>query len=234
MSLWGNIKGKVKKLGSLSQSRSSRVSSGSRDDMSGDSVRRLSRSQEEEEEAHASPAVPRPCLKIRVLMSVDQIVVRTDYEWDALELLKKQSYGHAKRFDKKFLMMTGLRQDMNYAFTAMGWSCFANINEPGSHLLTMEFLSTLHVETIGKETKTHFRFFNEFFEMLPRDFSNALGFSKKCLLEANALTDDLEYDRSAWWNEISDEPMSSKNSIVSIHNPTLRVLAKYLAMVVFS
>ena len=42
-------------------------------------------------------------------MSVDQIVVRTDYERDALELLKKQSYGHAKRFDTEFLMMTGLR-----------------------------------------------------------------------------------------------------------------------------
>ena len=67
--------------------------------------------------------------------------------------------------------------------------------------------------------------------MLPKDFSNALGFSKKCILEVNALTD---YDRSAWWNEISAEPVSSKNSIVSIHNPTLRVLAKYLAMVVFS
>ena len=67
-----------------------------------------------------------------------------------------------------------------------------------------------------------------------RDFSNALGFSKKCTLEATALTEEHDYDRSAWWNEISDEPMSSINIIVSIHNPTLRVLAKYLAMVVFS
>ena len=67
-----------------------------------------------------------------------------------------------------------------------------------------------------------------------RDFSNALGFSKKCTLEANALADELDYDRSAWWNKISDEPVSSKNNIVSIHNPTLRVVVKYLAMVVFS
>ena len=88
MSLWGNIKGKVKKLGSSS-----------RDDMSVDSVRQPSRSQEEDEETPASPAVPRPRLKIRVLTSVDQIVVWTDYERDALELLKKQSNGHAKRFD---------------------------------------------------------------------------------------------------------------------------------------
>ena len=115
---------------------------------------------------------------------------------------------------------------MNRAFTAVGWSRFADITEPGSHLLTMEFLLALHVETVGKETKIHFRFFNEFFEMLPRDFSNALGFSKKCLLEANALTDDLEYGHSAWWNEISDEPMSSKNSIVSIGPQAMVVFSR--------
>ena len=103
--------------------------------------------------------------------------------------MKKQSYGHAKRFDTEFLMMTGLRQDMNHAFTAVGWSCFADITKPGSHLLTMEILSTLHVETVGKETKIHFCFFNEFFEMPIRDFSNSLGFIKKCILEANALAD---------------------------------------------
>jgi len=101
------------------------------------------------------------------LTSIEQIVVQTDYERDALELLKKQSYGHAKRFDTEFLMMTRLRQDMNRAFMAVGWSHFADITEPGSHLLTMEFLSTLHVETIGKETKIHLHFFNEFFEMCP-------------------------------------------------------------------
>ena len=65
-------------------------------------------------------------------------------------------------------MMTGLCQDMNRVFTAVGWSRFADITAQGSHLLTMEFLSTLHVETVGKETKIHFRFFNEFFEMLPK------------------------------------------------------------------
>ena len=151
--------------------------------MSVDSVRQLSQSHEEEEEAPASPAAPRPRLKIRVLTMVDQIVVRIDYERDALELLKKQSYGHAKWFDIEFLMMTGLHQDMNRAFTAVGWSSFADITKPGSHLLTMEFLSTLHVETVGKETKIHFRFFNEFFEMLPKDFCNALGFSKKCIIK---------------------------------------------------
>jgi len=87
--------------------------------MSVDSVRQLSQSHEDEEEAPASPAVPRPHLKIRVLTMVDQIVVRTDYE-RVVELLKKQPYGHAKRFETNFLIMTGLRQDMNRVFTAVG------------------------------------------------------------------------------------------------------------------
>jgi len=97
----------------------------------------------------------------------------------------------------------------------------------------MEFLTTLHVETVGKETKIYVHFFNKFFEMKLRDFSS-VGFSKKYTLQATARTEEHDYDRSEWWNKISDEPVSSKNNIVSIHDPTLRVLTKYLAMVVFS
>ena len=41
-------------------------------------------------------------------------------------------------------------------------------------------------------------------------------------------------DHNSWWSLISDEPVNSKNNIVSIHNPTLRFLAKWLAMVVHS
>jgi hypothetical protein len=33
-----------------------------------------------------------------------------------------------------------------------------------------------------------------------------------------------------WWDTISDDPVGSKNSITSIHNPTLRFLAKWLVM----
>ena len=40
-------------------------------------------------------------------------------------------------------------------------------------------------------------------------------------------------DHNSWWSLISNEPVSSKNNTVSIHNPTLRFLAKWLAMVVY-
>ncbi|RLM85465.1 hypothetical protein C2845_PM04G16080 [Panicum miliaceum] len=70
------------------------------------------------------------------------------------------------------------------------------------------------------------------YELTTKELSVALGFSKKCLLDPNALVKDYHYDRTTWWNEISEEPVSSKNSIVSIHNPTLRLLAKWFCMVV--
>ena len=61
---------------------------------------------------------------------IDQIIVRPDYEQDALELLKKQSFGHAKRFEPDFLITTGLKQDVNRSFTTAVWANFADITEP--------------------------------------------------------------------------------------------------------
>jgi len=113
-------------------------------------------SREDEE----SPAVPRHRLRIRVLTMVEQIVVKNDYEWEALELLKRQNFGHANRFESRFLMKTGLKKDMNNAFTAVGWENFVDIVEPGSQLLTTEFLISLAIEETGAKTKVYLCLFN--------------------------------------------------------------------------
>src|SRR6185503_9902194 len=107
-------KEKVKKALSR-KSRSSRSSSSSRDSMSVDSGHRSHASQEEEE----IPAVPRICFRIGILTMVEQIVVKNDYERQALKWLKSQAYAHAKRFEPRFLIMTGLLQDITQAFTAV-------------------------------------------------------------------------------------------------------------------
>ena len=110
----GKAKERIKRALSKS-SRSSRSSSSSRDTMSIDSGRRTNISRDEEE----PPAIPRPCLRIRILTMVEQIAIKDDYEREALELLKKQNFGHAKRFETRFLIKTGLKQDMNNALTAV-------------------------------------------------------------------------------------------------------------------
>ena len=101
--------------------------------MSVDSSRHTNVSREEEE----PPAVPKPRLRIRVLTMVEQIAVKNDYKREALELLKRQNFGHAKRFESRFLMKTGLKQDMNNAFTAVGWENFVDIVEPDLRLCSL-------------------------------------------------------------------------------------------------
>jgi len=86
-----------------------------------------------EEEEH--PAVPRPRLRIRVLTMDEKIAIKNDYEREALELLKRQNFGHAKRFESRFLMKTGLKQDMNNALTAVGWENFTR-EYSGYHIST--------------------------------------------------------------------------------------------------
>ena len=120
-------------------------------------------------------------------MMIEQIGVKNDCEREALELLKKQNFGHAKRFDTHFLMKTGLKQDMNHALTAVGWENFTDIVETGSQLLTMEFCISLAIEETGTETKVYFRLFNEQFVMKLKDFSIALGFHKRCILDPMSL-----------------------------------------------
>jgi hypothetical protein len=93
---------------------------------------------------------------------------------------------------------------------------------------------SLTVEETSTETKVYFWFFNEQFEMTLQQFSVALGFNERCILDPNTIVERYQYDRSSWWSEISNEPVSSKNNIDSIHNPTLRFLAKWLTMVVHS
>ena len=129
--------------------------------MSVDYGHRTHISQEEEE----IPVIPRSRLRTRILTMVEQIDVKNDYEQEALELLKRQCFGHAKRFETYFLMKTGLKQDMNQEFTAAGWEDFTDVVELGLHLLTMEFLISLAVEETSSKTKVYFRFFHEQFEM---------------------------------------------------------------------
>jgi hypothetical protein len=175
-------KEKVKKALSR-RSRSLWSSSSSQDNKSVDSGHRSHTSREEEEIS----SVPRSRFRIRILTMVEQIIVKNDYERQALELLKRQTFSHAKRFETRFLIMTGLMQDMNQTFTAGGWENFVDIVKPGSQLLTMEFLISLSIEETSTETKVYFWFFNKQFEMTRKQFNVVLGFNKRCILDLTHL-----------------------------------------------
>ncbi|RLN08953.1 hypothetical protein C2845_PM11G05220 [Panicum miliaceum] len=182
----------------------------------------------------ATPTMPRSRVqgRIRMLTYVEQFVLRNDYKQEALDLLKNQTYHHIRIFEPLFFIKMGLKADMSRAFSHVGWYNFADMTEPGLKFLTMEFLMTPSFEEVGNTTEIYFSFFDEQFKLTAKELSVALGFDKKCLIDPSILAKTYKYDRTTWWNEISEEPVSSKNSIVSIHHPTLRMLAKWICMVV--
>ncbi|RLN27872.1 hypothetical protein C2845_PM05G21310 [Panicum miliaceum] len=114
--MWMAMKNKLKKL-SPSSSQRSRGSASSRDNMSVDSSHRDTDCQED-----ATPAVPRSRVqgRIRVLTSVEHLMPQNDYEREALDLLKNQTYHHVRIFEPLFFIKTGLKVDMTRAFNHVG------------------------------------------------------------------------------------------------------------------
>ncbi|RLM73726.1 hypothetical protein C2845_PM15G01680 [Panicum miliaceum] len=96
-------------------------------------------------------------------------------------MVRDRSFEHTCVFDEELLTKTGMDNEFVTIFNTIGWSEFWRIMEPGSKLLTLEFLSTLEVTDTGIE----FRMFNEEFVCSWRTLSNSLGFSKWCARDAN-------------------------------------------------
>jgi hypothetical protein len=184
--------GKLKKKLTSSSSHHSQSSASSRDDMSVDRPVHHNVLYEEEEEVSTPPQGP---LRIRVLVAIEQIVPRTEYERSALELLKRRNFAHVTVFNSLLLIKTGLGHDIDRAFKHAGWEHFHTITGSGSSLLTIEFLMSLNIETTPKETIIRFRFFNEDFILNSRQFSNALGFHQHCILDPSVLEKDHRYEQ---------------------------------------
>ncbi|RLN04335.1 hypothetical protein C2845_PM13G08670 [Panicum miliaceum] len=83
---------------------------------------------------------------------------------------------------------------MTRAFSYAGWYNFADMMEPGSKFLTMEFLMSVSFEETGNTTEIYFRFFDEQYKLTAKELSVALGFDKKCLLDPSVLAKSYKYD----------------------------------------
>ncbi|KAJ1254848.1 hypothetical protein BS78_K319300 [Paspalum vaginatum] len=135
---------------------------------------RMSLSTEAPEEIQMS-SVHRP-----VLILESQLVPRGQEEAKALRLLNQKNYALTKYFDEGLLIDTGMREEFNEVFQAVGWTNFAEVPEGGIILLTKEFLMTLCTDTRRVGTFLWFRLFNTDYELTLCQFSNLLDFSPQC------------------------------------------------------
>ena len=69
-------------------------------------------------------------------------------------------------------------------FRTVGWENVWQIDEPGSKLLTAEFLCTLQTT----DSKVTFRLFGKYFSVLSRQFIELLGFKAQCVVHLDCST----------------------------------------------
>nr|CAD39715.1 OSJNBa0052P16.16 [Oryza sativa Japonica Group] len=110
---------------------------------------------------------------------------------------------------------------------AVGWQRFAVVDEPGSPLRTLQFLCTLKEIEDG----ISFRFFRKEFTLTWKGLSTFLGFHDSCKIDLQKGISGFEKNR--FWEDISSAPICEKPRTNDIHNPTLRLMHKWIAITLF-
>nr|AAM01043.1 Putative retroelement [Oryza sativa Japonica Group]AAP52787.1 hypothetical protein LOC_Os10g14940 [Oryza sativa Japonica Group] len=104
---------------------------------------------------------------------------------------------------------------------------FAVVDEPGSRLLTLQFLCTLK----EIEDCISFHFFHKEYTLTWKGLSTLLGFHDSCKIDLQKGISGFEKNR--FWEDISGAPICKKPKRNDIHNPTLRLMHKWIAMTLF-
>src|SRR5688572_12925876 len=107
----------------------------------------------------------------------------------------------------------------------IGWNHFMPISKEGSRLLTIQFLCTLQEADDG----ISFCFFLREYQLSWMNLILLLGFHRKCIVDFDKTVCD--FNHHSFWASISDQVVVGKFSprCNEIHNPTLRLMHKWLA-----
>lgn len=152
-----------------------------------------------------------------------------DREIQAYALIKDRVFVHTQAFNSELLESIGM--DVNFAnvWHTIGWNDFMPISEEGSHLLTIQFLCTLQEADDG----ISFHFFRREYQLFWMNLSLLLGFHRKCIVDFDKAVRD--FNCQSFWTSISDQVVVGKFAprCTDIHNPTLRLMHKWLALSIF-
>ena len=96
-----------------------------------------------------------------VLLQEKQLKLRNDTEKDIYKKLKTRRFILTPAYDPALLQATGMNTELEVIFKVVGWEDVWEINEPGSKLLTAEFLCTLK----PTDSEVSFRLFGKDFSI---------------------------------------------------------------------
>nr|AAL83339.1 Putative polyprotein [Oryza sativa Japonica Group]AAM08728.1 Putative polyprotein [Oryza sativa Japonica Group]AAP51917.1 hypothetical protein LOC_Os10g03180 [Oryza sativa Japonica Group] len=162
----------------------------------------------------------------RLLNDTDLDLV-SDRERQAYHMLSDREYAHTREYSPKLLKKIDMDVEFCFIWKAVGWQRFAVVDEPSSRLLTLQFLCTLKEIEDG----ISFRFFRKEFILTWKGLSTLLGFHDSCKIDLQKGISGFEKNR--FWEDISGAPICKKPRTNDIHNPTLRLMHKWIAMTLF-
>jgi hypothetical protein len=162
----------------------------------------------------------------RLLNDTDHDLV-SDRERQAYYMLSDREYAHTREYSPELLKKIGMDVEFRSIWKAVGWQRFAVVDEPGSRLLTLQFLCTLKEIEDG----ISFRFFHKEYTLTWKGLSTLLGFHDSCKIDLQKGISGFEKNR--FWEEISGAPICKKPRTNDIHNPKLRLMHKWIAMTLF-
>jgi len=142
--------------------------------------------------------------------------------------LKTRRFVLTPAYDLALLQATGMNTEFELIFKVVGCEDVSEINEPGSKLLTAEFLCTLK----PTDLEVPFKLFRKDFSIPWKQFSELLGFHAQCVIDVDTTIQDI--DRMKFWTEISKELTCYRPRTNEIHHPTLRFMHKCLGFSLFS
>ena len=124
-----------------------------------------------------SPAIGAPSgsssTEKNILLEEKHLKLWNNTEKDAFNKLTTRRFILTPAYDLALLRSTGVDTKFEIIFRTVGWENVWQIDEPGSKLLTLEFLCTL--QTTNSEVT--FRLFGKDFSIPWREFSKLIGFN---------------------------------------------------------
>jgi hypothetical protein len=132
----------------------------------------------------------------------------------SFESLRHREYAHTHVYDVSLLERVAMDLELPTIFHAVGWEKLFEAPCSGTHLLTLEFLTTF--KSFARGRKSFVCLLGNEFEVDYSRFSKLLDFSSLCLLDPRAIKN---FRRIEFCVKISEK--SSRIWFSDIHNPTL-------------
>jgi hypothetical protein len=161
-------------------------------------------------------------------MNNDDISICTTKEMEKYESLHRREFAHTHIYDVNLLGRVSLDEELSTILRTISWGKLYDEPRQGSHLLTLEFLTTFEIVEKGRKLFMKFRLFGKSFGCDFSHFSELLDFSKSCLPESSAMRNCNKVEFSDAISEKSARPKFS-----DIHNPSLRFLHRWMSFTLF-